>query len=358
VSLRYLVRRLIVAVALLWVLTVATFAVYFAIPADPAGFVLDMQRATPAQIAKVHRELGTDKPVYVQYEKFLVRALHGNLGTSWNGITFSFAGRRERDARREHRPPGRRGHRLARARRRRAAPPRRRAARRARGLATRLDPRSALRSRSRSSASAPTRSWVALVLQLFVGNTWHLAPPGGYCSFFPQHFLVPGTTRTVSAGANPVCWASHLILPWITFALFFVALYMRMIRARLLEVLQEPFVSTARAKGASEARIIRRHALPNALLPVITMIGMDVGTAIGVAVYIETVYGLPGLGFTTLRALAGIRGYDLPMILGVVLVVGAAIITINLLIDLFAAVIDPTVARGQARSASATGGLR
>ena len=356
-SLRYLVRRLIVAVALLWVLTVATFAVYFAIPADPAGFVLDMQRATPAQIAKVHRELGTDKPVYVQYEKFLVRALHGDLGTSWNGITFAFAGGENGT------PVGS-------------------TVLRAAGVtgslvlggavllllvAVPLGALAASRPGSILDRAAIAFSLVgvcthplvvALVLQLFVGNTWHLAPPGGYCSFFPQHFLVPGTTRTVSAGANSVCWASHLILPWITFALFFVALYMRMIRARLLEVLQEPFVSTARAKGASEARIIRRHALPNALLPVITMIGMDVGTAIGVAVYIETVYGLPGLGFTTLRALAGIRGYDLPMILGVVLVVGAAIITINLLIDLFAAVIDPTVGRGQARSASATGGLR
>ena len=103
-------------------------------------------------------------------------------------------------------------------------------------------------------------------------------------------------------------WAWHLVLPWLTFALFFVALYMRIVRARMLEVLEEPWVRTARAKGASELRVIRAHALRNAIAPVVTMVAMDAGMAIGIAMYIETVFGLPGLGRTMIRALAGLAG--------------------------------------------------
>jgi peptide/nickel transport system permease protein len=140
-------------------------------------------------------------------------------------------------------------------------------------------------------------------------------------------------------------WAWHLVLPWITFALFFVALYMRIVRARMLEVLEEPWVRTARAKGASELRVIRVHALRNAIAPIVTMSAMDAGMAIGVAMYIETVFGLPGLGRTMIRALAGIEGYDLPVILAVTLVAAAVIILLNLLADLLLLAIDPTVGR-------------
>jgi peptide/nickel transport system permease protein len=140
-----------------------------------------------------------------------------------------------------------------------------------------------------------------------------------------------------------------LILPWLTFALFFVALYMRIVRARMLEVLEEPFVRTARAKGASELRVIRSHALRNAIAPVVTMTAMDAGMAIGVAMYIETVFGLPGLGRTLIRALAGFQGYDLPVILGVTLVAAAAIIVLNLLADVVLLLVDPTIARRQGR---------
>ena len=92
---------------------------------------------------------------------------------------------------------------------------------------------------------------------------------------------------------GPADWAAHLALPWLTFALFFVALYLRMVRTRMIEVLDEPYVRTARAKGASEPQVVRRHALRNGISPIVTMIGMDIGMAIGIAMYIETVFGLP-----------------------------------------------------------------
>jgi peptide/nickel transport system permease protein len=119
----------------------------------------------------------------------------------------------------------------------------------------------------------------------------------------------------------------------------------------MLEVMEEPWVRTARAKGASEARVIRVHALRNAIAPVVTMVAMDAGMAIGIAMYIETVFGLPGLGRTMIRAVAGLQGYDLPVILAVTLVAAAAIILLNLVADIVLLMVDPTIASRQGRSA-------
>jgi peptide/nickel transport system permease protein len=148
-----------------------------------------------------------------------------------------------------------------------------------------------------------------------------------------------------------------MVLPWITFALFFIALYMRIVRVRLLDVLDADYVRAARAKGASEFRVLRRHALPNTILPVVTMLAMDIGTAVGVAVYVETVYQLPGLGRLTLGALAGDAGFDLPVIIAVVMVVGTAIILLNLLADMVLALVDPRVEARGVRRAHATAGV-
>ena len=139
---------------------------------------------------------------------------------------------------------------------------------------------------------------IGLVLQLLFSVHWHWLA-GGYCNFFPHrppsatapHFVA---TQPIAVCEGPKDWATHLILPWITFALFFVALYMRVLRGRLLETLVSHYVRTARAKGASEPRVLVRHALPNVVAPVLVMLAMDAGTAIGISIYIEVVYGLPG----------------------------------------------------------------
>ena len=201
---------------------------------------------------------------------------------------------------------------------------------------------------------------VGLLLQLFVGNRWHIAPPSGYCPLTGSGpdlsnpaFLTSSTANVPTCG-GPLDWSAHLVLPWLTFALFFVALYVRMVRNRMIEVLHEPYVRTARAKGASELQVVRGHALRNAISPIVTMIGMDIGMAIGIAMYIETVFGLPGLGRTTITALNGAAGFDLPVILGITLVTGLAIILINLVVDLTLLAIDPTISRGDRRGALRT----
>ncbi len=135
-------------------------------------------------------------------------------------------------------------------------------------------------------------------------------------------------------------WAYHLFLPWCTFAILFAALYVRMIRANVMEALNEDYVRTARAKGAPEWLVMRSHVLRNALLPIVTMLGMDIGLALGGAIFTESVYGLPGLGKTVIQA---IDGFDLPTVQGVVVFATLCIITFNLIVDLLYAVIDPRI---------------
>jgi peptide/nickel transport system permease protein len=345
----FVLRRLAVAVILLWILSVITFAIYLKVPADPAGFIVDMQHASPAQIAHAHHILGTDKPAVVQYAKYMDRVLHGDFGLSWPTVVF-FNGRVQGAAV---------GHivwgallvtgslalggfvllLLV------AVPLGTFVATRPRSFVDRL-------SLGLSVAAISTHPLVVgLLLQLFVGNRWKLLPSSGYCTVsHPSAASIEAWKRFAPTGVPEPCggvgqWALHLLLPWITFALFFVALYMRIVRTRMLEVLEEPWVRTARAKGASELRVIRVHALRNAIAPIVTMVAMDAGMAIGIA----TVFGLPGLGRTMIRALAGFQGYDLPVILAVTLVAAAAIIVLNLVADIVLLAVDPTVARRSGR---------
>jgi peptide/nickel transport system permease protein len=125
-----------------------------------------------------------------------------------------------------------------------------------------------------------------------------------------------------------------------TFMILFAALYVRMIRANVMETMNEDYVRTARAKGAPESRVLRSHVLRNAMLPVVTMLGMDIGLALGGAVFTETVYGLPGLGQAVIQSLVN---FDLPITMGVVVFATMAIIIFNLIVDLLYAWIDPRI---------------
>ena len=129
--------------------------------------------------------------------------------------------------------------------------------------------------------------WIGLIFAYFIGYKWGITPITGYADFVNPPPGQPG---------GPVQWAYHMILPWMTFAILFAALYVRMIRANVLDTMNEDYVRTARAKGAPEQVVLRSHILRNALLPIVTMLGMDIGLALGGAVFTETVYSLPGLG--------------------------------------------------------------
>jgi peptide/nickel transport system permease protein len=184
--------------------------------------------------------------------------------------------------------------------------------------------------------------WIGLVLGYLLGYKAHLFPVTGYCDFFHPP---PGRC------GGPVQWAWHLLLPCLTLAVFFAAMYVRMVRANVLEALHEDWVRTARAKGASEWYVVRRHVLKASLLPVVTMLGMDVGLAIGSAAFVEVVFGLPGVGRVAVEHLSLIRTVDtgnyapldLPVIAGVVVVVTGVIIVGNLIADLLYSWLDPRI---------------
>jgi peptide/nickel transport system permease protein len=199
---------------------------------------------------------------------------------------------------------------------------------------------------------------IGVLLQTTAGNRWHLAPPGSYCPLLgkTESFTGPFSNTPPSCG-GVADWAGHMALPWITFAIFFIALYMRMARARMIDVLGTDYVRSARAKGAPERSVLLRHAFPNAAVPLITMLAMDLGLAVGIAVYVETVFNLPGLGQMLIGGLRGEVGFDGPVIVAVVLVVGTAIIVLNLLADIAIALVDPTVERRGPQRARASAGV-
>ena len=178
---------------------------------------------------------------------------------------------------------------------------------------------------------------IGLGLSFALGHHVGLFPVHNYCD------LVSPQTRC----GGPVQWAWHLVLPWATFGLVFAALYARMLRTLLIEELGRDHIATARAKGAGEWRVLRRHALPGAALPIATMVGMDMARWIMTLVFIEQVFALPGLGRTLIRAA---DSGDLPVIVGVTLVIAAAVALLGLLVDLVYAVVEPRV-RVSARAA-------
>ena len=176
-------------------------------------------------------------------------------------------------------------------------------------------------------------AWIGLILGYFLGYKWHVTPLQGYCDL-----INPATDC-----GGPRQWAYHLVLPWFTFAIVFAAMYARMIRASVTESLREDYVRTARAKGASEGVVIRRHVLRNASMPVVTMLALDIAGGLGAGafatiIFIESVFGLPGLGGLMLE---GLRRRDPPLVLGAVMFVSIMIVLVTLLLDLLYTALDP-----------------
>jgi peptide/nickel transport system permease protein len=173
--------------------------------------------------------------------------------------------------------------------------------------------------------------WIGLLFAYFFGFKAGLFPITGYADFF---------AHSGDTSAGPVQWAYHLVLPWATFAILFAALYVRMIRANVMETLNEDYVRTARAKGLPEHTVITRHGLRAALTPIVTIFGLDLGGLLGGAVLTETVFGFNGIGKLAINS---IGDQDLPVVLGVTLFAAFFIVVANLVVDILYAVVDPRV---------------
>jgi peptide/nickel transport system permease protein len=318
---RYLIRRILWACVLFVAVTIVTYIIFFITPSDPAKLVAG-RGATQADIERAREFIGLDDPVPIQYLHFMKRLV-------WeHSLGFSFATRQDVND-------------IVMA----AAPvtaslvfggailwmlialPI--------GILSALRPRSLLDRATMIfvlvGISAPV-VWIGLLLQYFVGFKWGLTPNAGYCD-------VISPPEGASCG-GPGDWAYHMILPWLTFAILFAASYARMIRSNVMDTLGEDYVRTARAKGAPENVVIRRHVLRNALLPIVTMLGLDIGIALGGAIFTEAIFNLPGLGRLALNSVLNL---DLPTMQGVIVFATLAIILLNLIVDIVYAYIDPRI---------------
>jgi peptide/nickel transport system permease protein len=316
---RYMIRRLLWAGVLFIAVTIVTYIIFFIVPANPA-LELCGKACTADDIKRVEHYWHLDESPPLQYYHFIERlVVHQSLGVS-------FATRRQVNDIVGN-----------------AAPV---TASLVVGgaimwmlIALPLGILSAVRPRSLLDRAAMVfvligisahPVWLGLIFSFVFGFKLGLFPITGYCDM-----INPSTDC-----GGPVQWAYHLFLPWLTFAILFAALYVRMIRANVIETMNEDYVRTARAKGASESQVMRSHILRNALLPVVTMLGMDIGIALGGAVFTESIYALPGLGKTVLQAL---ETFDLPTIQGIVVFATICIIIFNLVVDLAYAWIDPRI---------------
>jgi peptide/nickel transport system permease protein len=320
---RYLVRRTLWAILLFIVITFVTFVIFFVGPNNPARAVCGGEQAKRECLVRATAKLGLDQPMPVQYWKFVKQlVIHQDLGESF--ATSQSVNQRIKEA----------------------APV---TASLVFGgailwmiIGLTVGIYSALKPRSLTDRFAMIfvligvsahPVWIGLILEYVFGVRLGWTPIANYANFF-------GAPSDSGQPGGPWQWFYHLILPWCTFALLFAALYVRMIRANVMETLNEDFVRTARAKGAPERQVLTAHVLRNALLPVVTMLGMDIGISLGGAIFTETVFQLPGLGQT---AIIGISNQDLAIVQGVIVFATVAIIVFNLLVDLLYAWIDPRI---------------
>jgi len=159
-------------------------------------------------------------------------------------------------------------------------------------------------------------------------------------ALFSYKWPIFPNVQYVSITSSPLEWAMNLVLPWVTLAFLYAALYARLTRAGMLETMNDDYIRTARAKGLPERVVIVKHGLRAALTPILTIFGMDLGLLLGGAVLTETTFGLHGLGLFTINA---INNQDFPEVMGVVMLASFFIVIANLVVDVLYAVVDPRV---------------
>ncbi|MFD9901216.1 ABC transporter permease [Mesorhizobium sp. UC22_110] len=300
----YLTRRLIQAALILLGVSIITFALLYLLPADPVRQIAG-RSATPQTVESIRQQLGLDQPFVVQYWRYLTNLLSGDLGRSYI-------------------------------------------------------------QRSEVSELIVSRLPASLVLmvgailcELAIGLTMGLIAATKRGSATDQTLMV-GSFIGVSApqfvvgllllyvfavqlGWFPIggygTWR-HAVLPSLTLGILGAGWYSRMMRSSMIDVLRQDYIRTARAKGLARGAILFRHALPNAILPVVAMIGIDIGLFMSGIVVVESVFGWPGIGQLAWQA---IQRVDIPIIMGVTLVSACAIVLGNLLADIVAPFIDPRI---------------
>lgn len=309
---RYLASRLLSSLLVLFLLSIFVFSMVRLIPGDPLAAFADPSNPDPEALDALRRQLGLDQPWLTQYVVWLGGVLQGDFGraiTMPQDVSDLIAQRLPLSLM------------LA-------------------VMATLfgvligipVGVLAAVRSRRLSDHIVRGSSFVFLATPPFVLGTVLIL-----LNSLTTRFPLVGFA---GAAGNPLRMAGALVLPALLIGLVLAAIVARYTRGTLLDTLGQDFVRTARAKGASSARLVSRHALRNALIPVTTVVGIELGSLVGGTVVIETVFALPGMGSVLLN---GIRSSDYPVIQASVLLIGAVYIAINLAVDLLYPLIDPRV---------------
>jgi peptide/nickel transport system permease protein len=309
---RYLARRLVYLLVQVLLIATAVFMLIRLVPGDPARAILG-ETASEEQVAVMQQRLGIDRPVLEQYAVWMGGVLRGDLGKSIInsdpigsqiamriGNTFELAILST----------------LA-----------------ALVIGIPLGVVAAVRANRVPDIVLSTLAMLGLSLPGFVVGTVLLLVFGLMLRWLPQQQYVPFAD-------NPSQHLRLLILPVITLAASTTAVMMRMTRASMLEVVRQDYVRTARAKGLANAIVLMRHALRNALNPVVSLVGLEMAVLLGGTVIVETIFGWPGLSSLLL---AGVRSRDYPTVQAVVLVIAVLTILINLAVDLVYGWLDPRI---------------
>ncbi|MCL5045475.1 MAG: ABC transporter permease [Actinobacteria bacterium] len=308
----YLVKRLAALIPVLLVVGIVVFTLVHLAPGDPAAIILGPD-ADPGDVARLHRQMGLDQPILRQFLNWSSRALVGDLGESVFlrkpvtgalaerlGPTLSLAVLAEAIAVLIAIPAGvvaawRRGR----------------------------WPDYIVMVFALLGISMPS-FWLGLNAILLFAVQWHLLPVAGY---------TPITQGFVK-------WLRYLTLPALTLGMVHAGLIARMVRTAMMDVIQEDFVRTARAKGLSQFAILLKHVLRNALVPVVTVLGMSFGLLIGGSIVVETVFTIPGIGQLIINS---VQRRDYPLIQGAVLLIALVYVTLNLLVDVLYGALDPRI---------------
>lgn len=334
--LQFIFRRLGLIVPTFIGITLLTFAFVHMIPGDPVTIMAGERGISAERHAQLMAEMGLDKPLYQQYFHYIGNVLHGDLGTSlksripvWQEFVPRFQATLEL------------------------------------GICAMIFaicvgiPVGVLAAVKRGSVFDHTAVgisltgysmpifWWGIMLIMLVSVHWNLTPVSGRIG--DAVFLDDSLPLTGFMLIDTLFWGEpgdfedavmHIILPAIVLGTIPLAVIVRMTRSSMLEVLSEDYIRTARAKGLSRMRVIVVHALRNALLPVVTVIGLQVGTLLGGAILTETIFSWPGLGRWLIDAL---QRRDYPVVQGGVLLVASMIIVVNLLVDLLYGVVNPRI---------------
>ncbi len=329
---KYIARRLVQMLPVLLGVSLLVFLGMHLIPGDVAQLLLG-EKGTQAELQRLRHQLGLDQPIYVQYFRFLVGVLHGDFGDSirtrqpviWEigqalpvtielslaALTFAVVA----------------GLLI--------------------GVVAARHPHSALDTGTMVfvliGISMPV-FWTGILLLLVFGGILGWLPLSGVldAGMSVRHITGMPVVDALLSGNWPAARSGveHLILPAVTLGGAFMATIARMARSSMLDVLNLDYVRTARAKGVRERRVVRRHALWNALLPVVTLIGLQLGLLLSGAVLTETIFGIPGLGRLTITS---VLARDYPVVQGVVMIGAVIFVSANLFVDLLYAWLDPRI---------------